>query len=139
MSYLEVKKEVLLCHALCAMVQLLDPLNSTNFLHLKFPLICRKIQRGENVFYLDSSQFDEYFDVKGLDVEELSTALCERIILGKECETTGERVDPTERALEYMSLIENGIVKNQSELAAYLGVSRAWVSKALKILRRHEK
>ncbi|HEY9165528.1 MAG TPA: hypothetical protein VIS48_05150 [Candidatus Kryptonia bacterium] len=40
------------------------------------------------------------------------------------------------RALEYKSLIDSGVVKNQSVLAVYLGTSRAWVSKALSALKR---
>ncbi len=39
------------------------------------------------------------------------------------------------RAIEFKSLIESGVVKNQSELAAYLGKSRAWVSRVIGTLK----
>jgi len=78
-------------------VQLLGPPKSTNFFHLKFPLICRKIQRGENVFYLDSTRLGDYFDVRGLNVAELSTALCDKLIPTREHLAPKKRVDPVER------------------------------------------
>jgi len=121
------------------MVQLLGLLDSNNFSHLKFPLICKKIQRGENVFCLDSSRLGDYLDARGLIIEELSAALCERIIHRKNGEKRRKSVDPMKRAQECRSLIENRLVKNQSELAAYVGVSRAWVSKALRLLKMHHK
>lgn len=46
------------------------------------------------------------------------------------------KTDPLKRALEYKSLINSGIIKNQSELAIYLGKSRAWVSKVMKVLEK---
>jgi len=109
-------------------VLLLGPPNSTNFLHLKFPLICNKIARGEHVFCLDSSRLAEYFDVRGLNVAELSTALCNKIIPVRERLAPNRSVDPVEKGRQYRRLLENGVVKNQSELAAYIGVSRAWMS-----------
>jgi len=105
-------------------------------LHLKFPIICRKIDRGENVFYLDSIQLFDYLDLEGVDTENLSTALCDELVKPRKPKPVSAEINPLKRAQQYKSLIDLGIVKNQSELADYLGKSRAWVSKAMKILRQ---
>ncbi len=107
------------------------PCSSTNFLILKFPIICRKIGRGENVFCLDSTKLGEYLDLRDIDIEFLSTALCDRPTQVDEHKSSAQGVDPIRRALEYKSLMDAGIVKNQSGLAQYLGKSRAWVSNAM--------
>ncbi|HEY9165352.1 MAG TPA: hypothetical protein VIS48_04240 [Candidatus Kryptonia bacterium] len=46
------------------------------------------------------------------------------------------KTDPLKRALEYKSLIDSEIIRNQSELAIYLGKSRAWVSKVMKVVEK---
>ncbi len=117
------------------MVQLLDPHSSINFLHLKFPIICRKIDRGENIFYLDTARMSEYFNLGGADAEILPTSLCSNIVSSKKPNSLRSKVGPMRRALEFKSLIESGVVKNQSELAAYLGKSRAWVSRVIGTLK----
>ena len=108
--------------------------NSTNFLILKFPVICKKIERGENVFYLDATKVGRYSDLTNADINQLSTSLCGEVIPRTVEQSHTEKANQIRRALEYKSLIDNGIVKNQSELAKYLGKSRAWVSKVMKVL-----
>ena len=95
-----------------------------------------KFKERENVFYLDPSQLVEYFDAGALNVGELSMALCDGIIPRNKLRIEGKKVGPLERAHQYRSLIENGVVKNQSELAAYIEVSRAWVSKTMSIMEK---
>ncbi|HEY9165361.1 MAG TPA: hypothetical protein VIS48_04285 [Candidatus Kryptonia bacterium] len=103
--------------------------------NLQFPIICRKIGRGENVFYLDSTRLGQYLNFKNVNIESLSTTLRDTSIQVDRYKLPTQRVDPLKRALEYRSLIHTGIVKNQSELAAYLGTSRMWISKVMKILK----
>ena len=88
------------------------------------------------MFYPDSAKLGEYLELKNVDIEQLSTSLCDKRIRLDAKEPSVLNKDPLKRALEYKSLIETGVVKNQSELAAYLGTSRAWVSKVLKQLKR---
>lgn len=95
-----------------------------------------KIEKGENVFYLDLSKLDQYFNLKKVDIDILSSALCDKIIYHDRQRSPIVRTDPVKRVLEYKSLIDSGVVKNQSVLAVYLGTSRAWVSKALSALKR---
>jgi len=97
-----------------------------------------KIERGENIFYLDSTKLARYFDVKNVDAENLSTALCDKAIQHAEATKHAEKVDPLKRAHQYSTLIETRVVKNQSELAKYLGKSRAWVSKVMKVLEKYK-
>ncbi len=117
---------------------LLGPPNSTNSLILNFPIICKKIERGENVFYLDSTKLAQYFDLKKVDIDNLSTALCDDVVRPEDRRSPAVKVDPVKRALEYKSLLDNGTVKNQAELAVHLGTSRARVSKALNIPKKPE-
>ncbi len=119
------------------MAWLLGPINSTNFLHLKFPIICGKTERGENITSLDSSRLADYLDLKSINLGELSTVLCNETLKPSRPRVLLRKMDPVQRALEYKSLIDNGTVRNQSELAVYLGTSRAWVSKALKALKTY--
>ncbi|HUI30232.1 MAG TPA: hypothetical protein VLX91_08435 [Candidatus Acidoferrales bacterium] len=115
----------------------LGPPKSTNLLHLKIPIICRKKDRGENISYLDSASMAPHFNLEG-DIEIPSIAPCDKIKLAVKPALVPTKVDPITRALQYKTLIEDGFVKNQSELPACLRRSRAWVSRVMRILRGPE-
>ena len=118
------------------MTQLLGPPNSTNFFLLRFPIICGKISRGENIFCLDHSLIRQYFDLSPINIDKMSIALCDNRTPIRSFDQRPVPKDPVARAVEYRSLIDKGIVKNQSELASYPGTSRPGLSKVLKVLRR---
>ena len=94
-----------------------------------------KIQRGEHSLRLDSAALPDYFDLRRVDITKLSTALCDGRVTLKERYQPRIKADPIARARQFQSMIDSGVIKNQSELAAFLGTSRAWISKSLKVLR----
>jgi DNA-binding MarR family transcriptional regulator len=46
------------------------------------------------------------------------------------------KMDRLSLAIRYRELIDQGYVKNQSDLARHLGVSRAWITKVMNELKR---
>jgi len=74
--------------------------NSTKYSILKFPIICKKIERGENVFYLDLTKLARYFDAKNVDAENMSTARCDKWTRRDAGKPPAMKTDPSQQALD---------------------------------------
>ena len=111
------------------------PLKYTNFFKLRFPIIAAKVQRGEHSLRLNSAVLPDFFDLRKVDIQKLSTALCDGRLTLREQHKSKIKADPIARARQFQAMIDSGIVKNQAQLAVYLGTSRAWVSKVMKLTK----
>jgi hypothetical protein len=108
-----------------------EPVNSTNSFRVRFPVICRRIRKGEIKFAFDSMRMQEYFDLHDVDLKELSLALCDDIITKKDQKTVYKPIDPQARRAEYQALLDDGTCRNRADIARHYGVSRAWVTKVM--------
>ena len=104
--------------------------NARTFWKLVFPIIIRNGGPQYNRIYIDKANISIYLD---LALEPMNRFL--RIFAEPEkLHSIRPKADKMARALHFQHLIQSGQVNNRAELSRYLGVSRAWVTKAMRIL-----
>lgn len=79
----------------------------------------------------DLTKIRNYFDLSDNAIIELTKRF------GIEPAKVFPKIKPIqETAVEYQALLDNHTFGNKAELARHFGVSRAWVTKALKVLKQ---
>jgi len=98
---------------------------------LELPIFIAKSTNGKLKLTIDREELPNYLDLS----LEKCYQLTEGFYLPETKIIKGSRVkiDYQKLANEYKSLIDNGTVLNQADLARKLNVSRAWVTKVLKV------
>jgi hypothetical protein len=133
MTYpLKIKKRDILYPAFL----LRDTDDNSKPLRAEIPVFMRKRAHGEVIWMinrraaygkLDLSKEGEYRLTKFFEIPEDLVPL--RI---------HARIDRHSLAIRYRELIDQGYVKNKADLARHLGVTRAWITKVMKELKRAE-
>ena len=100
---------------------------------LKIPIIFQKTKHGENKIHIDVIEFTKEMAIS----RDLSDRLTHSFGLPIKVNTKKKRIpiDRIELAKNYKKLIEEGSFKTQAELARNFGVSRAWITIVMNILK----
>jgi hypothetical protein len=101
---------------------------------VKLPFIYKNTGYGKKGLYLDHDKMKQFLIVS----EDCLTRLTRTFNYGKfkiKIPLSLLRLNKYSLAIEYKNLIEEGRFKNQAELARAFGVSRAWITKVMNILK----
>lgn len=104
---------------------------------IKLPFIYKKtgFNRNKKGLYLDERKIYKYFSITQDSARRLARAFNEGNFKQKKY-LFRLRISKYKLAKNYKQLIDEGEFKNQAELARGLGVSRAWVTKVMNILKK---
>jgi len=104
---------------------------------IKLPFIYKKtgLNRNKKGLYLDERKIYKYFSITQDSARRLARAFNEGNFKQKKY-LFRLRISKNTLAKNYKQLIDEGEFKNQAELARGLGLSRAWVTKVMNVLKK---
>jgi len=111
-----------------------ERLENSNFVLLRMPIKIHLFQRGLQGICMDPSRLPELLGLCDQDIERLRQAGLAH--LQPPTPQPKKRIDYVTLPRAYARMLAEGPFSSQTELARHLGVSRVWVSRVLKEIRK---
>jgi predicted aminopeptidase len=108
----------------------------TPYLRLRLPVIIRRVERGEAKLVVDTAQLGEFLALAPEDINRLASLLSRPP--SEKTRALRKRIDYVALRAQYEQLLLDGICATKADVARHVGVSRAWVSRVLKRVKRKE-
>jgi hypothetical protein len=115
-------------------LSLRDRVHNSNFILLKIPIEIKVLEHGEKFTVIDYDRVQAELGVSASDVASLQKSGL--ILPLRPAKTSKPRIDYDALQQGYAKMMSDGPFKTQTELARHLGVSRVWVSRVLKGIRK---
>jgi len=106
----------------------------TSYLRLRLPVIVRRVQRGEAKLVVNIARLGESLVLSPEDISCLAP-LPLGPLPGKP-HPTRMKIDYVALRAQYQQLLSDGTCATKAEVGRHLGVSRVWVGKVLKGIKR---
>jgi len=106
----------------------------TPYLRLRLPIIIRRVQRGEAKLVVDVTKLGEFLALSPENIDHLAPLFSGP--LPERARPMRRRIDYVVLRAQYEQLLLDGTCATKAELTRHLGVSRVWVSRVLKGIRR---
>jgi DNA-binding MarR family transcriptional regulator len=109
---------------------------SSKLFHLELPILVHKFKHGEKLIAVDPTEVHNYLRLD----EKAVTRLTKYFLYPKTPPANLKRIhiDRQALALQYKDMMDQGLFKNQSDLARHLGVSRVWICKIMNSLKQKQ-
>ena len=111
-----------------------ERLENSNFILVKIPVEICLSQRGLQRIFLNPGRLSNILGLSVEDIERLRNAGL--VFRYPEKARPRERIDYEALQQTYARMLAEGPFSTQAELARHLGVSRVWVSRVLKGIKR---
>jgi hypothetical protein len=100
------------------------------------PFVFERLPHGKLFFTLDVDRLPEFLDVSPECTAKLRRRFCPPVLSAVPPRNRTSPIDYAARQHTYRRMLADGDFASQAELARHLGVSRVWVSRALKDIKR---
>ncbi len=111
-----------------------ERLENSNYILLKIPIEIHNLGHGQRLICMDGERLPKELGVTSQEIDSLRQVGLVRPLPQKP--EPKIRIDYSALQQTYRRMLADGPFSNQTELARHLGVSRVWVSRVLKGIRR---
>jgi len=106
----------------------------TPYLRLRLPVVIRRVQRGEAKLVVDTAKLGEYIALTPNDIDRLAPLPSGPV--PERARPMTKRIDYVALRAQYAQLLRDGTCATKADVARHVGVSRVWVSRGLKGIKR---
>ena len=111
-----------------------ERLENSNLFLVRIPVEIHRLQRGLQAIRMDPARLPQMLGLSNQDIARLRQA--EMVCVPTPMPRLKERIDYVALQQTYARMLAERSFSSQAELAIHLGVSRVWVSRVVKGIRR---
>lgn len=106
----------------------------TPYLRVRLPIVIRRVQRGQAKMVVNVAKLGEFLALSPEDIDRLAPLLSGP--LPESARPMRKRIDYVALRAQYEQILLNGTCATKADVARHVGVSRVWVSRVLKGIKR---